>query len=123
METPKEENYETTTETPKEENCETTPREESCGSITEKPKEENCELNYIMETPKDWQPTKDLSDPVYWLSYEYKQIQAEMGKLNDKMDLILSLVQNKPKKSTITEVDKKVDNLINMLHKKRKVEE
>ena len=78
-----------------------------------------------METPKQeaFEPTTDLGDPVYWLSYEYKQIQAEMEKLNDKMDLILSLVQNKPKKSTITEVDKKVDNLINMLHKKRKIEE
>ncbi len=72
---------------------------------------------------KDWQPATDLGDPTYWLSYEYKQIQLEMQKLNDKMNLILSLVQNKPKKSTITEVDKKVDNLINMLHKKRKVEE
>ena len=38
------------------------------------------------------------------------------------MNLILSLLQKKPKKSTITEVDKKVDNLINILHKKRKVE-
>ena len=119
METPKEENYETITETPKEENYETTPREERCGSIT--PKEENYELNYIMETPKDWQPATDLGDPTFWLSYEYKQIQVEMQKLNEKMDLILS--QKKPKKSTITEVDKKVDNLINILHKKRKLEE
>ena len=112
-----------TMETPKEENCETTPREESCGSITETPKEENCELNYIMETPKDWQPATDLGDPTFWLSYEYKQIQVEMQKLNEKMDLILSILQKKPKKSTITEVDKKVDNLINIMHKKRKVEE
>ena len=67
-----------------------------------------------------WQATTDLGDPTYWLSYEYKQIQAEMVKLNEKMDLILS--QKKPKKSTIVEVDKKVDSLINIL-KKRKLEE
>ena len=44
-----------------------------------------------------------------------------MQKLNEKMYLIFS--QKKPKKSTITEVDKKVDNLINIIHKKRKLEE
>ena len=66
-----------------------------------------------------WQATTDLGDPTYWLSYEYKQIQAEMVKLNEKMDLILS--QKKPKKSTIAEVDKKVDSLINIM--KRKLEE
>ena len=77
-----------------------------------------------METPKQeaFEPTTDLGDPVYLLSYEYKQIKEEMEKLNDKMDLILSL-QKKPKKSTISEVDKKVDSLINILDKKRKIEE
>ena len=76
-----------------------------------------------METPKQeaFEPTTDLGAPVYWLSYEYKQMQAEMKKLNDKMDLILSL-QKKPKKSTISEVDRKVDSLINIV-KKRKIEE
>ena len=74
------------------------------------------------ETKQDpsWQATTDLGDPTYWLSYEYKEIKAEMVKLNEKMDLILS--QKKPKKSTIVEVDKKVDSLINIL-KKRKFEE
>ena len=77
-----------------------------------------------METPKEaFEPTTDLGDPVYWLSYEYKQIQAEMEKLNDKMDLILSLLQKKPKKSTISEVDRKVDSLIEIIDKKRKIEE
>ena len=61
----------------------------------------------------------DLGDPTYWLSYEYKQIQVEMQRLNEKMDLILQ----KPKKSTIAEVNKKVDNLINILDKKRKIEQ
>ena len=77
-----------------------------------------------METRKQeaFEPTTDLGDPVFWLSHEYKQIQVEMKKLNDKMDLILSL-QKKPKKSTISEVDKKVDSLINILDKKRKIEE
>ena len=73
-----------------------------------------------METPKH-EPTMDLGEPTYWLSYEYKQILAELQKLNEKMDLILSL-QKKPKKCTILEVDKKVDNLINIV-KKRKIEE
>ena len=48
---------------------------------------------------------------------------VEMQKLNEKMDLILSILQKKPKKSTISDVDKKVDNLINILDKKRKFEE
>ncbi len=74
-----------------------------------------------METPKqEWQPTTDLGDPTYWLSYEYKQMQAEMQKLNEKMDLILSILQNKPKKCSISDVDKKVDSLINILEKKEK---
>ena len=65
------------------------------------------------------EPTMELGDPTYWLSYEYKQIQTEMQRLNEKMDLIL---QKKPKKSTIAEVDKKVDSLIDIV-KKRKIEE
>ena len=70
-----------------------------------------------METPKQ---EPNLGDPTYWLSYEYKQIQVEMQRLNEKMDLIL---QKKPKKCTIAEVNKKVDSLINILDKKRKIEE
>ena len=107
-------------ETPKEENCEPT-----MNYTTETLREENCEptMNYMMETPKDWQATTDLGDPTYWLSYEYKQIQVEIQKLNEKMDLLLSILQKKSKKSTISEVDKKVDSLINILDKKRKIEE
>ena len=78
-----------------------------------------------METPKeDWEPVPvNLNDPTYWVSYEYKEIRTQMQHLDEKMNLILSLLQRKPKMSTITEVDKKVDNLINILDKKRKVEE
>ena len=77
-----------------------------------------------METPKqEWQATTDLGEPTYWLSYEYKQMQEEMQKLNEKMDLILSILQKKPKKTSISDVDKKVDSLINMLDKNRKIEE
>ena len=78
-----------------------------------------------METPKeDWEPAPvNLNDPTYWVSYEYKEIRTQMQHLDEKMNLILSLLQKKQKKSTITEVDKKVDNLINILGKKRKVEE
>ena len=72
---------------------------------------------------QEYQPTTDLGDPTYWLSSEYRQMQTEMKKLNEKMDLILSILQKKPKKSTIAEVDKKVDSLINILDKKRKIEE
>ena len=46
------------------------------------------------------------------------EVHAEMQKLNEKMDLILSILQKKPKKSTIAEVDKKVDSLINILERK-----
>ena len=78
-----------------------------------------------METPKQeaFEPTTDLGDPVYWLSYEYKQIQAEMLKLNDKMDLILSIIQKKPRKNTISEVNSKMDSLMEIIDKKRKFEE
>ena len=78
-----------------------------------------------METPKqEQQPNFDLlTEPTYWLSYEYRQMQDEMQKLNEKMDLILSILQKKPKKCTISDVDKKVDSLINILDKKRKIEE
>ena len=76
-----------------------------------------------METKQEsWGPTVDQGEPTYWLSYEYKHMQTEMLKLNEKMDLILSILQKKPKKSTIAEVDKKVDSRINILGK-RKFEE
>ena len=81
------------------------------------------EVEHKMETPKEWQATTDLGDPTYWLSYEYEQMQVEMQKLNEKMDLILCILQKKPKKTTILDVDKKVDSLINILDKKRKIEE
>ena len=86
-------------------------------------RKQSKEADHKMETPKEWQATTDLGDPTYWLSYEYKQMQVEMQQLNEKMDLILSILQKKPKKSTISDVDKKVDNLINILDKKRKIEE
>ena len=50
-----------------------------------------------------------LTDPTYWLSYEYQQITAELKKLDEKMNLILSIIQKKPRKNTITEVNSKVD--------------
>ena len=31
-----------------------------------------------------------LTEPTYWLSHEYKEIQKEIAKLNEKMDLILN---------------------------------
>lgn len=50
--------------------------------------------------------------------WQLEEVHAEMQKLNEKMDLILSILQKKPKKSTIAEVDKKVDSLINILERK-----
>ena len=64
-----------------------------------------------------------LTEPTYWLSYEYKQIQLEMQRLNEKMDTILSLIQKKPRKNIISEVNTKMDNLIEKLDKKRKLED
>ena len=62
-------------------------------------------------------------EPAYWLSYEYKQMQTEMLNLNEKMDLILSIIQKKPRKNTISEVNSKMDNLIEIIDKKRKLED
>ena len=60
-----------------------------------------------------------LTDPTYWLSYEYQQIYAEVKKLNEKMNLILSIIEKKPRKNTITEVNSKVDSIIEKLEGKR----
>ena len=72
---------------------------------------------------KENQPTNEefaqLTDPTYWLSYEYQQIIAEVKKLNEKMNLILSIIEKKPRKNTITEVNSKVDSIIEKLDKKR----
>ena len=73
---------------------------------------------------KEIQPTNaefaQLTDPTYWLSYEYQQITAEVKKLNDKMNLILSIIEKKPRKNTLTEVNSKVDCIIERLDRKRK---
>ena len=53
-----------------------------------------------------------LTEPPYWLSHEYKEIQKEIVKLNEKMDLILNSLQSKKRKCTIKEVNEKMDDLI-----------
>ena len=58
----------------------------------------------------------------YFVSYEYEQIQGEIAKLNEKVDLVISILQKKPKKTTISEVNSKVDDLLEQM-KKRKLEE
>ena len=76
-----------------------------------------------MDIKQETEATLDfpqLTEPTYWLSYEYKQMQQEMEKLNEKMDLILSLLQTKKRKCTITDVNTKMDNLI-VLYKKEKL--
>ena len=90
--------------------------------------QENVQLteptNFLSEhTEIEDQPTNgefaQLTDPSYWLSYEYQQINAEVKKLNEKMNLIISIIQKKPRKNTITEVNSKVDSIIEKLNKKK----
>ena len=57
----------------------------------------------------------------YFVSYD-EQIQGEIAKLNEKVDLVISILQKKPKKTTISEVNSKVDDLLEQM-KKRKLEE
>ena len=62
----------------------------------------------------------------YFFSYEYSQITEEIRKLNEKMDFVLeklvAALGKKQKRSTIAEVNSKVDNLLEVIEKKQKVE-
>ena len=62
----------------------------------------------------------------YFFSYEYSQMIEEIRKLNEKMDTILSklntVLGKKQKRSTIAEVNSKVDNLLEVIEKKQRVE-
>ena len=62
----------------------------------------------------------------YFFSYEYSQITEEIRKLNEKMDTILEKLDTalgkKQKRSTIAEVNSKVDNLLEVIEKKQRVE-
>ena len=62
----------------------------------------------------------------YFFSYEYSQIVEEVRKLNEKMDTILekldTVLGKKQKRSTIAEVNSKVDNLLEVIEKKQRVE-
>ena len=62
----------------------------------------------------------------FFFSYEYSQITEEIRKLNEKMDTILEKLDaalgKKQKRSTIAEVNSKVDNLLEVIEKKQKVE-
>ena len=58
----------------------------------------------------------------YFVSYEYEQIRGEIAKLNEKVDHLISILQKKPKRTTISEVSDKVDDLLEQM-KKRKLEE
>ena len=61
----------------------------------------------------------------YFFSYEYSQITEEIRKLNEKMDTTLEKLDaalgKKQKRSTIAEVNSKVDNLLEVIEKKQKV--
>ena len=63
-----------------------------------------------------------LTEPTYWLSYEYENLSKEVKKLNEKIDSVLLIIQKKPRKNTLTEVNTKVDCIIEKLNKKRKFE-
>ena len=65
----------------------------------------------------------------YFFSYEYSQIRnntEEIRQLNVKMDFVLeklvAALGKKQKRSTIAEVNSKVDNLLEVIEKKQKVE-
>ena len=62
----------------------------------------------------------------YFFSYEYSQIVEEVRKLNEKMDTVLSkldtVLGKKQKRSTIAEVNSKVDNHLEVIEKKQRVE-
>ena len=58
-----------------------------------------------------------LADPN-WFSYEYQQILGEIMKLDEKLNLILSIIEKKPRKNNITEFNSKVDSIIENLNKK-----
>ena len=60
---------------------------------------------------------KQIDEPKYWISYEYEQIRTEIIKLNEKMDTILSLLQAKPRRTTLAQVDAKMDDLIETVKK------
>jgi len=66
------------------------------------------------------------SSPVppapYFFSYEYGQIQEELIKLNDKVDTILSLFQRKRQRSTISDANKKLDDILLHMDKKKRLE-
>ena len=53
----------------------------------------------------------------YFFSYEYSQITEEIKKMNDKMDTILTQLSQKRKRSTIAEVNTKMDNLLEHIDK------
>ena len=65
----------------------------------------------------------------YFFSYEYSQITEEIRKLNEKMDTALekldavhAVLQKKQKRCTILEVNTKMDNLLETIEKKRKLD-
>ena len=70
------------------------------------------ELEALWEGKEEPESFPQLTEPTYWLSHEYKEIQKEIAKLNEKMDLILNSLPSKKRKCTIKEVNEKMDNLI-----------
>ena len=75
-----------------------------------------------VEENKTIQEFPQLSEPTYWLSYEYEKLSEEVKKLHEKIDLVLSIIKKKPRRNTLTEVSTKVDCIIEQLDKKRKLE-
>ena len=83
------------------------------------------DLSQSVNTVEDSQNIHEypqLTEPTYWLSYEYQKISEEITNLNEKIDLILSIIKKKPRKNTISEVSTKVDCIIEKLNKRRKIE-
>ena len=68
------------------------------------------------------QEYSQLTEPNYWLFYEYQKISGEVNKLNEKIDLVLSIIRKKPRRNTISEVSTKVDCIIERLNKRIKLD-
>ena len=60
------------------------------------------------------------SNTDYYITYEYKQIHEELIKLNEKMDKILTIVEKKPRKNTLSEVNSKMDSLLDQFEETKK---
>ena len=58
----------------------------------------------------------------YFFSYEYNELKNELKKLNEKLDTIFENSQRKRQRSTITDANKKLDDILERMEKRSRVE-